>query len=171
MNYSRDKWIAVSVAVLIIILFFGGVFAYNQQKNNSLLSSSNNDMTNKNTLGKSTPSGQTRTLSDGLVIQDLTIGAGAEAKAGSSVVVNYVGAFQDGRVFDSSSSHGQPFPFKLGQRSVITGWDEGLVGMKVGGKRKLIIPPNLAYGANGTPDGTIPPNATLIFEVELLAVQ
>lgn len=104
-----------------------------------------------------------------LKIEDERIGTGAEAKAGLTVRVNYVGTFTDGTKFDSSYDRGQPLAFPLGQHLVIPGWEQGLIGMRVGGKRKLTIPPSLAYGAAGK--GTIPPNATLIFEIELLGVQ
>lgn len=104
-----------------------------------------------------------------LKIEDERVGTGAEAKSGMTVSVNYVGTLVDGTKFDSSYDRGTPLAFPLGQRLVIPGWEQGLLGMRVGGKRKLIIPPSLAYGAAG--QGTIPPNATLIFEVELLAAQ
>ncbi|MBI4087512.1 MAG: FKBP-type peptidyl-prolyl cis-trans isomerase [Candidatus Liptonbacteria bacterium] len=106
----------------------------------------------------------------GLAIEELNLGTGAEAKTGKTVSVQYVGTLLDGMKFDSSYDHGQPFSFVLGIGQVIPGWDEGVQGMKVGGKRKLTIPPSLAYGATGVP-GAIPPNATLIFEVELLDAQ
>ena len=105
----------------------------------------------------------------GVQIEELIVGTGAEATSGSPVVVHYTGWLVDGTKFDSSVDRGQPFQFALGQGMVIQGWDEGVVGMKVGGKRKLTIPPELGYGANGA-GGVIPPNATLIFEVELLEV-
>ncbi|MDO8469525.1 MAG: FKBP-type peptidyl-prolyl cis-trans isomerase [bacterium] len=98
-------------------------------------------------------------------------GTGAEAVPGKNVSVHYVGVLEDGTKFDSSRDRGEPFTFTLGAGQVIRGWDEGVKGMQVGGKRKLIIPPELAYGAQGTPGGPIPPNATLIFEVELLGIE
>jgi peptidylprolyl isomerase len=101
---------------------------------------------------------------------DTVVGTGAEAVSGKKVTVHYVGKLPDGTVFDASAKHGQPFTFTLGAGQVIKGWDEGFAGMKVGGKRTLIIPPDYAYGAAGVP-GAIPPNATLIFDVELLEVQ
>ena len=109
-----------------------------------------------------------RVTSSGLRITDLVVGSGAEAKAGQKVSVNYRGTLENGKEFDSSYGRG-PFAFPLGGGRVIQGWDEGVAGMKVGGKRKLVIPPDLGYGSRGA-GGVIPPNATLIFEVELLGV-
>ena len=119
-------------------------------------------------IHKATSPNSTQTTELG--IEDLVVGTGAEAQAGQLVTVDYTGWLADGTKFDSSLDRGQPFEFALGQGQVIKGWDKGVVGMKVGGKRRLIIPPELAYGKNGT-GTTIPPNATLTFEVELLAVQ
>jgi FKBP-type peptidyl-prolyl cis-trans isomerase len=104
-----------------------------------------------------------------LKIEDIVVGKGKEAENGSKVTVNYVGTLTDGTKFDSSYDRNEPFSFTLGEGSVIPGWDQGLIGMKEGGKRKLTIPPNLAYGESGT--GPIPPNSTLVFEIELLKVE
>jgi FKBP-type peptidyl-prolyl cis-trans isomerase FkpA len=109
------------------------------------------------------------TTPSGLIIEDTVIGQGPAAAAGRDIVVHYAGWLADGTQFDSSKEKMDPFEFTLGKKEVIPGWDEGLSGMKVGGTRKLIIPPQLAYGAKGAGD-TIPPNATLTFEVELLSV-
>ncbi len=109
-----------------------------------------------------------RRLPGGLMVQDLKVGKGAVARAGQSVSVHYRGTLTNGKIFDESYKRHQPFDFTLGAGMVIAGWDQGVKGMKVGGKRKLIIPPALAYGAGG--QGPIPPNATLIFEVELQKV-
>ena len=106
----------------------------------------------------------------GLRIIDLEQGNGAEATAGQTVVVHYRGTLEDGTQFDASYDRGTPFSFPLGRGRVIKGWDEGVQGMKVGGKRKLVIPPDLGYGSRGA-GGVIPPNATLIFEVELLDIK
>lgn len=106
----------------------------------------------------------------GLKIEDLRAGDGAEARPGQQVSVHYVGTLADGKKFDSSRDRGQPFAFKLGAGQVIQGWDQGVAGMKIGGLRKLTIPPELGYGPDGYP-GAIPPNATLLFEVELIAVR
>ncbi len=104
-----------------------------------------------------------------LKIEDLKVGTGAEAKPGQQVSVHYTGWLTDGKKFDSSLDRGQPFKFMLGAGQVIQGWDKGVAGMKVGGKRKLTIPPQMGYGERGA-GGMIPPNATLVFEVELLGV-
>ena len=104
-----------------------------------------------------------------LQIEVLNQGDGAEAKSGQTVTVHYVGTFPEGGKFDSSRDRGEGFTFKLGAGQVIRGWDQGVAGMKVGEQRKLTVPPNLAYGERGFP-GAIPPNATLVFEVELLSV-
>jgi FKBP-type peptidyl-prolyl cis-trans isomerase FkpA len=118
--------------------------------------------------------GKTMTTSSGLQITDSKVGTGATPKAGQTCVMHYTGWLYEngakGKKFDSSVDRGQPFEFPLGQRRVIAGWDEGVASMKVGGKRTLIIPPELGYGARGA-GGVIPPNATLIFEVELLDVK
>lgn len=108
------------------------------------------------------------TTASGLQYQDLAVGEGAEAQPGSPVTVHYTGWLEDGTEFDSSLDSGQPFQFVLGQGGVIPGWDEGVAGMKEGGKRRLVIPSDLAYGPQGY--GPIPPDATLTFEVELLEV-
>jgi FKBP-type peptidyl-prolyl cis-trans isomerase len=105
-----------------------------------------------------------------LKIEDLKQGDGAAAAAGKEVEVHYTGWLTSGQKFDSSLDRKRPFRFRLGAGEVIQGWDEGVQGMKVGGKRKLTIPPHMAYGARGVP-GAIPPNSTLVFEVELLGVK
>jgi len=111
-----------------------------------------------------------RMTDSGLIIDDLVTGDGAEAKAGQMVTVHYTGWLTNGSKFDSSKDRNDPFRFKLGAGQVIRGWDEGVAGMKIGGTRKLTIPPQLGYGARGA-GGVIPPNATLVFEVELLDVK
>jgi FKBP-type peptidyl-prolyl cis-trans isomerase len=114
--------------------------------------------------------GQEVTTSSGLKYVDQAVGTGEAAIAGKNVSVHYTGWLENGKKFDSSVDRGQPFSFPLGAGRVIKGWDEGVQGMKVGGKRKLTIPSDLGYGSRGA-GGVIPPNATLIFDVELLGVK
>ena len=121
-------------------------------------------------LGGAMSADKPQITASGLRITDLEVGTGAEASSGQTVVVHYRGTLEDGSQFDASYDRGTPFSFPLGAGRVIKGWDEGVQGMKVGGKRKLVIPPDLGYGARGA-GGVIPPNATLIFEVELLEVK
>jgi peptidylprolyl isomerase len=120
------------------------------------------------------PQGKTMTTQTGLKFIDTTVGTGASPKAGQTCVMHYTGWLSNGgekgKKFDSSVDRGSPFEFPIGKQRVIAGWDEGVASMKVGGKRTLIIPPELGYGARGA-GGVIPPNATLIFDVELLAVK
>jgi len=122
------------------------------------------------TSGAATANATEVTMPDGLQYTDDQIGTGAEATTGKTAVVHYTGWLLDGTKFDSSVDRNQPFSFPLGAGQVIKGWDEGVVGMKVGGKRTLIIPPALGYGSRGA-GGVIPPNATLKFEVQLLDVR
>ncbi len=110
------------------------------------------------------------TTASGLIIEDLVLGEGDEATVGQTVSVHYTGWLTDGQKFDSSKDRDEPFEFPLGARWVIAGWDEGVQGMKIGGTRKLTIPPAIGYGARGA-GGVIPPNATLVFEVELLGLK
>jgi len=114
------------------------------------------------------------TTASGLQVKDIKVGSGASPKSGQTCVMHYTGWLyvdgKKGKKFDSSVDRNEPFEFPIGQRRVISGWDEGVATMKVGGKRELIIPPALGYGERGA-GGVIPPNATLIFEVELLGVK
>ena len=141
---NKTSYILIGVVALVLI---GGGFYMFQDKNG----------------GSVTPSG--------LGIKDEVVGTGAEAVAGKMVTVNYTGTLSDGKKFDSSYDHGQPFSFVLGAGQVIQGWDEGVAGMKIGGKRMLTIPPELGYGNQNVGGGLIPPNSTLIFEVELMDVK
>jgi peptidylprolyl isomerase len=111
------------------------------------------------------------TTPSGLKYVDLKVGTGAKPKKGQTISVHYTGTLENGTKFDSSRDRNEPIEFPLGTGKVIKGWDEGLSTMKVGGRRQLIIPGKLGYGAAGTPDGAIPPNATLIFDVELLGIK
>ncbi len=117
-----------------------------------------------------TTGGKVHKLPSGLVYEDLVVGDGKMADPGLTAVVHYTGWLTDGTKFDSSLDRNQPFKFVLGQHQVIDGWDQGVRGMRVGGRRKLTIPPDMGYGAQGA-GGAIPPNATLVFEVKLLDVQ
>lgn len=145
---NKNEWIAVTVSVFVVGFFF--IFG---QPLMSLLTGVNNNQNN----------------SQYNMAQDVVYGTGEEAKTGDRVVVHYTGRFVDGNVFDSSFSRNEPFQFVLGAGQVIQGWDVGIVGMKVGGKRVLSIPPELGYGMQDY--GPIPGGSTLIFEVELLKVE
>jgi len=122
----------------------------------------------QNSGGPTKVEGKGHSTQDGLQYWEIKEGTGAVAKAGDKVKVHYTGWLTNGKKFDSSVDRNDPFQFTLGAGMVIKGWDEGVAGMKVGGKRQLRIPPDLAYGARGAGGGLIPPNATLIFDVELL---
>lgn len=170
-------------ALTLVIVFFGvAAFVFYKKINNT------NDTANLGVNSTTSPTllpspSPTRTLNptleskqmiqmeNGLKVQDLKVGTGPEAKAGDTISVNYVGALENGTVFDASSKHGGPATFQIGVGQLIKGWDEGIPGMKVGGKRKLVVPPLLGYGSQNVGNGLIPPNSTLVFEVELLAVQ
>ena len=118
-------------------------------------------------MSQQTNQGNVQTTPSGLQYEELQVGSGASPQPGQNVTVHYTGWLKDGSKFDSSVDRGSPFQFRIGQGQVIKGWDEGVMSMKVGGKRRLIIPPELGYGQRGAA-GAIPPNATLVFEVELL---
>lgn len=161
--------IAVTLAVVVGVAFL--FFGPNVLRPFGDVSAPAADQLSMATSSESNPAaGLPAQLPTELAIRDTVVGTGAEAKADDIVTVNYTGALPNGQIFDASARHGEPFTFQLGAGSVIPGWDQGIVGMKVGGKRLLIIPPDLGYGAQGIPN-VIPPNSTLIFEVELLKVQ
>jgi FKBP-type peptidyl-prolyl cis-trans isomerase len=122
------------------------------------------------TASPTASAGQTTTTSGGLQITEVTIGSGSEAHIGDTVRVHYTGSLQDGTVFDSSKSAGKPLEFRIGGGQVIRGFDRGVTGMRVGGTRKVVIPPELGYGKRGSPP-IIPPNATLTFELELVEIR
>jgi len=159
----RNQRILIGVAIVVVVAV-AAFFAYNS------LRASRQASTTTNQGPPPLPAGvQTTTTTSGLQYQDISVGSGAEAKSGDNVSVHYTGWLTDGTKFDSSVDRNQPFQFKLGAGNVIKGWDEGVAGMKVGGKRRLTIPPDLGYGAQGSPP-VIPANATLIFDVELLGI-
>lgn len=134
-------------------------------------SSTSTNTATTSTQGTNTmPQAKTAAPAGDLKIEDMKKGSGTEAAPGKTVSVHYTGWLTDGKKFDSSLDRGQPFEFILGQGQVIQGWDRGVAGMKIGGKRKLTIPPHLGYGEHGA-GAVIPPNATLVFEVELLGVR
>jgi peptidylprolyl isomerase len=122
------------------------------------------------TMRDTTQDEQPQIFPDGLKVEDLIAGTGEEAVKGALITAHYLGTLEDGTKFDSSYDRGQPFQFLLGAGQVIQGWDLGVLGMKVGGKRKLTIAPDLAYGSTGAGD-LIPPDATLFFEIELVSVE
>lgn len=150
----------ILLAVIILLLLAGAAY----------LVYTNLSRPQENTVSPLSDTTGLITSASGLRYQDLKTGSGTEAKNGDTVSVHYTGWLEDGTKFDSSVDRGQPFDFTLGAGMVIRGWDEGVAGMKVGGKRKLVIPPELGYGTSGYPP-VIPANATLIFEVELLQVK
>jgi FKBP-type peptidyl-prolyl cis-trans isomerase len=150
-------------AVIAIILALTAVFV--------LAQSTTRKSTKPNTSAPTKVVGDGVRTPSGLVYWDIRVGNGEVAKEGSHVRVHYTGWLTNGKKFDSSVDAGTPFDFTIGNGEVIKGWDEGVAGMKVGGKRQLRIPPALGYGAEGTPGGPIPANANLIFDVQLLQVQ
>lgn len=162
------------VAVIVLLLIVGTGIYYSKTKTSTNETELPvNNLTDGQTPGDSTESvkvtGLDVNMTEGMKIEDLNVGTGTEAVDGKMVVVDYVGTLTDGTQFDSSKEFGKPFAFTLGKGEVIEGWDQGVAGMKVGGKRKLTIPPELGYGSQAV--GTIPANSTLIFEVELLEVK
>ncbi len=158
---------------LIIILFGIAAFVFYKKGSNSAQEANVGlDLQATSTPSPTAATENTMTTMDnGLKIQDLKVGTGPEAKAGDTISVNYIGSLENGTVFDASANHGGPATFQIGVGQLIKGWDIGIPGMKVGGKRKLVVPPSLGYGSQNIGNGAIPPNSTLVFEVELMAVQ
>ncbi len=160
-----DKNLKIFLIIAAIVIVVAGILVFSKSASqNKEANNNSNNINNQNQM-------KNETLADGLQIIDEVAGTGAEATIGNTVSVNYVGTLTNGNKFDSSYDRNQPFSFVLGAEQVIAGWDEGVAGMRVGGKRKLVIPPDLAYGAQSIGNGLIPPNSTLIFEVELLGVE
>jgi FKBP-type peptidyl-prolyl cis-trans isomerase len=151
--------VVVIGSIVLVVLIVGAVIMFGGGSNNKSASDTPTPAASNNSAS-----------SDKLEVTDVKVGTGAEAQTGNTLSVSYVGTLTNGTVFDSTAKDGgQPFSFKLGAGQVIKGWDEGLVGMKVGGERKIVIPPALGYGSQAT--GSIPANSTLIFDVTLLGVQ
>jgi FKBP-type peptidyl-prolyl cis-trans isomerase len=152
-SMNKQFIVAVVIGALVLVIFAYFIFGLN---GSSLSQPSQIAPTQATDSGK-------------LQIKDEKIGSGAAVKSGDTIVINYTGTLTNGTKFDSSYDRGQPFETQIGVGQVIKGWDEGVIGMKVGGKRKLIIPPSLGYGDQAI--GSIPPNSTLIFEVELVGIK
>lgn len=146
----NQQRLIIIVSVLVIIGAFSAVIYYSSAKDKQ-------------------SEGEMITTASGLQYQEITVGTGQEAKNGDTVTVHYVGTLEDGTQFDSSRDRGEPFQVTIGTGGVIAGWEEGLQGMRVGGTRKLVVPPELGYGAQAVGD-VIPANSTLIFEIELLSI-
>jgi FKBP-type peptidyl-prolyl cis-trans isomerase len=179
MNTSQVTTTGIAVALAVVIalglLFFGPqIFSMFTPQTGAVATTTDIAMLDAAAGADTTTTMNTEPIPNPLpttlTVTDQKVGTGAEAVSGKTVTVNYVGMLPNGQVFDASASHGQPFSFTLGAGQVIQGWDMGVAGMKVGGQRRLIIPADLAYGSQGA-GGAIPPNATLIFDVELLDVQ
>jgi len=150
------------ILVLILIIIIAAIYLFSQKNKMT-------EPTNGNPQNEQTQSTSNSYDIQGMKVEVLTQGTGEEAKTGDTVSVHYVGTLENGTKFDSSVDRGEPFSFTLGENRVIQGWELGVLGMKVGEKRKLTIPSNLAYG-NQAVGGVIPANATLVFEVELLGI-
>lgn len=166
MEINKDGKVFIGAMVVLVSVIIGVAYKVTNKDGVSLFSnigSAVNNSSKQNTM--------TITNADGLQMTDEVVGTGAAATAGHKVTVHYTGTLTNGKKFDSSLDRGTPFTFDLGAGQVIKGWDEGVAGMKVGGKRKLTIPPELGYGAQSVGNGLIPANSTLIFEVELLDVK
>ena len=149
---SKNFLLILGCCILFLGVFIYFIFGFNQ------------------TSQKATPSTQpTQAQAQELQIEDIQVGTGPEVKSGDTISIDYKGTLPDGTVFDSSYKRGQPFETQIGVGQVIKGWDEGVIGMQVGGKRKLVIPPAMGYGEQDM--GTIPANSTLIFEVELKEIK
>ncbi len=166
--------IIFAVLLVVLITVAGSLFFYkSNNKQNPNTQTSGNELNSATSLPESTTSDATIDYMDKnvteLKIEDEVVGTGQTAQSGKKVTVHYTGTLITGDKFDSSVDRGEPFSFILGEGRVIQGWEQGVKGMKVGGKRKLTIPPSLGYGEQGA--GPIPPNATLIFEIELLKVE
>jgi FKBP-type peptidyl-prolyl cis-trans isomerase len=181
-----SKAMPIIIVLIIVLIGVGGIYLMANQKPQSAPAENLNPTSTpiESAVHQALPSAiitptqqasveaamaNVNTLQDGLKIEDEVVGTGTEAKTGDTVTVNYLGTLTNGEKFDSSYDRNQPFTAQIGVGQVIKGWDEGIIGMKVGGKRKLTIPPSLGYGSQSA--GSIPPNSTLMFEVELLGIK
>jgi len=175
-NKLEAVGIAVSVGLMVVALWLVRV----ESTTELLTSTGDNQLAAPVTIGKSDDQARanleavTSAVDENgdlkrLIIDDVIIGGGQEAKVGDTVTVHYVGRLQNGQEFDNSNKRGEPFTFTLGDGKVIAGWEQGVVGMKVGGERILVIPPDLAYGKSGF--GPIPGDATLVFSIKLLSIE
>lgn len=160
--------ILISFGIMLVCVLVLVLAQFNQQPNSALAEQVNQKKPAPTKVNQMSDD-KVITTDSGLKYTEIKEGTGATPQKGQTVTVHYTGTLEDGTKFDSSRDRGQPFSFKLGVGQVIKGWDEGLSTMKVGDRRKLIIPPDLGYGARGA-GGVIPPNATLIFDVELLKI-
>ncbi len=163
MNKRKVIILGAITTVVVIVLAIIALFAFGGGGKKSM------DDTKSNSSSQASSSAASTGAVD-LKIEDIKVGNGTEVKSGDTVSINYIGTLTDGTKFDSSYDRKVPFETKIGVGQVIKGWDKGVVGMKVGGKRKLTIPPSLGYGAQGA-GSKVPPNATLIFEVELMGIK
>lgn len=169
-NVGKNILIFIVLAAIVVFGFYKLVIQKAEQNANKKMTQNQEETQNASEPKfEIMEEGKERTLPNGLKITDVKLGNGEEAREGKKVTVHYVGTLSNGMKFDSSIDRGAPFTFVLGVGQVIKGWDEGVVGMLVGGKRKLVIPPELGYGSQDL--GSIPPNSTLNFEVELLKVE
>lgn len=168
MSSTESRFLKISIALFLIALMVA--YALNANSKDLLVDKEKIEEINGRigVIAEGDRAGQKVDMSESLLIADEVVGEGEEVKAGDQVSVHYTGQLSDGTVFDSSVNRGRPFEFTVGIGQVIQGWDQGLMGMKVGGKRQLTIPPELAYGDQVV--GTIPANSTLLFEVELLDI-
>ena len=168
----------MKLVIVVLIIMLLGIGMFFQYLGDRTSGERRNDETAQSVADAPKPSvlpkidnGKLATTASGLQYQDIKVGTGPKPKKGDTVIVNYTGWLENGTKFDSSLDSGEPFEFQLGTGKVIKGWDEGVASMKVGGKRILVIPSKLGYGEAGGGGGAIPPNATLIFEVDLLGVK
>lgn len=158
------------IIILILVVVIGAIIFFYWRSQVSAPTSSGSSISSNKAASSSTSTIANHQAPANISVEVLKPGSGVGAKYGDTVTVNYTGYLTDGKVFDSSYNHGAPFSFVLGNQNIIAGWNLGILGMKVGEKIKLTIPPELGYGTTGAGNGLIPPNSTLIFEIELLKI-